>query len=103
MIKSILVPTSGTQTDDGVFAAALAVARPLAAHLDFYHLRLSAREAAVRSPHTQFCAPSVINDALDLLQRQEEHLSAVAVKHFIEFCAENKLAVRQVPASGSLP
>jgi hypothetical protein len=33
----------------------LAAARPLAAHLEFYHIHLSATEAAVRAPHVDFC------------------------------------------------
>jgi len=49
-------PTGGTQTDDTVFAAALDVARPCAAHLEFYHQRLPLCEAAVRSPHVRSTA-----------------------------------------------
>jgi nucleotide-binding universal stress UspA family protein len=33
VMKTIFVPASGTQTDAPVFATALAVAKPLAAHL----------------------------------------------------------------------
>lgn len=65
MFKTIFVPTSGSDTDYGVFATALAVARPLAAHLDFYHSR-----------------PAVCEGALAPLSQQEETLSANAVKHF---------------------
>jgi hypothetical protein len=42
MIKSILVPATGNDTDAELFASALAVARPLAAHIDFLHVRLDA-------------------------------------------------------------
>jgi hypothetical protein len=49
MIKTVFVPMSGSTSDDSVFATALEVAKPLDAHLDFYHVRLSATEAAVRS------------------------------------------------------
>jgi hypothetical protein len=38
MIKTILVPSSGSSTDASVFATALAIARPMASHLDFYFL-----------------------------------------------------------------
>jgi hypothetical protein len=54
MIKTILVPTSGSSSDESVFATALALARVMLAHLEFYHLRLTASEAAVRSPHVQY-------------------------------------------------
>jgi hypothetical protein len=39
MIKTILVPATGSATDAGVFTSALAVARPLRAHLGFLHVR----------------------------------------------------------------
>ena len=99
MIKTIFVPTSGSQTDDNVFATALAVGRPLAAHLEFYHLRLSPSEAAVRSPHVQFCAVPAINDAFGRLQERDDDLSAVARGHFEEFCKANGVTIRQAPSA----
>jgi len=99
MIKTIFVPTSGTPTDDGVFAAALAVARPLAAHLDFYHLRLSVCEAAVRSPHVQFCVGPALTDALDHLKRRDDDLSANAAKHFRHFCEANRVVIQRTPTT----
>jgi nucleotide-binding universal stress UspA family protein len=71
MIKKILVPTSGTRNDDKVFATALSVARPLAAHLEFYHVRLSACEAAVRSRHVEYCRGAAMSEALDHLRQRE--------------------------------
>jgi hypothetical protein len=65
MIKTILVPASGSATDDPVFATALAAARPLAAHLEFYHVHLSATEAAVRAPHVDFCVGAALPLALN--------------------------------------
>jgi hypothetical protein len=56
MFKNIFVPMSGNDTDDSVFATALAVAGPLAAHLDFYHSRLTVYEAAARSPMCSFAS-----------------------------------------------
>jgi hypothetical protein len=51
MIKSILAPATGNDTDAEVFTSALAVARPLGAHIDFLHVRLdAARFAATISP-----------------------------------------------------
>ena len=45
MIRTILVPTSGSETDAVVFETALAAARPCQAHLEFFHVRVSAGEA----------------------------------------------------------
>lgn len=38
MFKTILVPASGTDADDAVFAAAAAIGRPFGAHLIFLHV-----------------------------------------------------------------
>lgn len=47
MIKTILVPATGSDADNAVFASALAVARPFSAHLDFLHVRIDAASMAV--------------------------------------------------------
>ena len=39
MIKTILVAATGDPSDTATFAAALAIARPFAAHLDVLHVR----------------------------------------------------------------
>jgi nucleotide-binding universal stress UspA family protein len=95
MIKTIFVPASGTQADQYTFAAALAVAKPLGAHLDFYHQRTSACEAAIQLPHVQFCVGTAIPHALARLDQRDEDLSDLAAKHFGEFCEANKIPVRQ--------
>ncbi|MGC1523293.1 MAG: universal stress protein [Steroidobacteraceae bacterium] len=98
-MKTILVPASGTQTDGCVFATALAVARPLAAHLNFYHLRLSVYEAAVRSPHVQYCMGPALADALDSLKKRDQKLAASAVEHFKDFCEEKGVTVQRAPTA----
>jgi nucleotide-binding universal stress UspA family protein len=99
MIKAILVPTSGSRTDDGVFATALAIARPLAAQLLFYHLRFTECEAAVRTPHVQFCRGRAMVSALESLREQSDRLSAKARKHFEAFCGQNEITVRTMPSA----
>ena len=47
MIKTILVPATGSDGDSTVFASALMVARAFAAHLDFLHVRPDAAATAV--------------------------------------------------------
>lgn len=91
MIKTIFVPTSGNDSDDRVFATALALARPLGAHLRFFHLRLSACEAALHSRHVEFCVGPAINDALRHLSERDNELSAAAAQHVNAFCAANKV------------
>gem|GEM_PF-4739598 len=46
-MKTFLVPVGGSDTDEVVFETALAVARPLAAYLEFLHIHVGAGEAAL--------------------------------------------------------
>lgn len=53
-MKNILVLSGGGNSDESVFATAYAVAQPLGAHLDFFHVRLEPGEAASWEPHSEF-------------------------------------------------
>jgi len=99
MIKTILVPTSGSRSDDSVFATALAVARSLGAHLDFYHVRLTVGEAALRAPHMEYCLRPALPAALERLHQRERQFAASAAGHFAEFCAANQIVVRDMPSA----
>jgi nucleotide-binding universal stress UspA family protein len=97
MIKSIFVPASGSSTDTAVFATALAAARPLRAHLDFYHVRIPTAEAAARTPHFDFCVGSALPKALEYVETREEQLAANAAEHFKSFCAEHGIDLCESP------
>src|ERR1700690_2328164 len=99
MIKTLLVPTSGSPTDDRVFASALALARPLAAHLEFYHLRVTPGEAAARGPHVEFCMGPALGNALRHLRDEERRLSFRARPHFDQFCESTGVPVRNEPGN----
>jgi nucleotide-binding universal stress UspA family protein len=97
MIRTILVPVSGSNTDDSVFATALAAARPLAAHLDFYHLRMSCGAAAPYVPHLDFAVGSGLVQGLSALTDRQQELSIDAKSHFTAFCDSNKLPEKREP------
>jgi nucleotide-binding universal stress UspA family protein len=97
MIKTILVPTSGSDTDTRVFSAALSVARPLAAHLKFFHVRLSACEAAIRTRHVEYSVGPAINSALHALEQDQAKCSATAIEHAKTFCASEGISFRDSP------
>ncbi len=99
MIKTILVPTSGSETDKSVFETAFAIGRSLRAHLSFFHVNLSPVAAAAHA-HVEFCQGPELADALEGLSQHEQHRSAQARKHFKAFCGENRVAVHEAP-SGS--
>lgn len=97
MMKTILVPASGSSTDEPVFETALAAAQALAAHLDFYHVRLSAGQAAVRAPHVDFCVGAALPAALQVLTEDTDRLSEVARAHVRVFCNRHEVEVRETP------
>ena len=99
MIRTIFVPASGSSSDEAVFATALAAARPLRAHLDFHHIRLTAVEAAARAPHVDFCVGGAVPAALRFIEKDVEGLSELAAAHFKSFCAQQAVEIRDTPVA----
>jgi len=97
MIKTILVPTSGSATDQSVFGTALAAARPLTAHLEFLHVHLTAGVAALHTPHVDFLQGAAVGTALAELSRESAELSARSLGHFKEFCERHRVLIRDAP------
>lgn len=99
MIKTILVPTSGSGTDQAVFATALALGRMFDSHLHFLHVHLLPSTAALEVPHMEFCQGAAISHTFESLRQQGEHLSASAREHFTEFCRVNEVEIRATPGA----
>src|SRR5947209_6583539 len=97
-MKTILVLTGGSETDQSVFETALAAARPLGAHLEFLHVRVGAGEAAGFTPHVGFATGAALRDALARLEAEAEARSAAAAAHFRRFCDEAAIEIRDAPA-----
>jgi nucleotide-binding universal stress UspA family protein len=97
MIKTILVPSSGSATDQSVFATALAAARPLTAHLEFLHVQLTAGAAALHAPHVDFLQGAAVGTALAQLSRESAELAARSLGHFKEFCELHRVLIRDAP------
>jgi nucleotide-binding universal stress UspA family protein len=102
-MRSILVPTGGSDTDEQVLATALAVARPLSAHLRFVHFRISPGQAAIYTPHVAFARGPAIADALGQLQEQGDTRSAAAARHVSDFCAHAGVDMVDVPRISQAP
>jgi hypothetical protein len=66
----ILVPTSGSDTDAVVFETALVAARPCQAHLEFFHVRVSAGEALRYREHARFARGKALRGALGELEEE---------------------------------
>lgn len=99
MIRTILVPASGSDTDAGVFATALALAQPLAAHLQFFHLHLAPGEAALHAPHVDFARGPAITEALATLRRQGNSLAANALARCRKFCDAHEVRFQDGPGT----
>ncbi len=100
-MRTILVLTGGSKTDKQVFASALAVAKPLGAHLDFLHIRISQAEAASNTPHLGFARGAGLTGALDALNNEALARSAASLRHFKEFCAREGVPLATSPVGVS--
>jgi nucleotide-binding universal stress UspA family protein len=94
-MKTVLVPVGGSDADHSVFEMALAVARLLAAHLDFLHVRVSPSSAALNTPHMDYVIGA--RRALNDLQVQTERRRFAAEGNVKAFCSEHGIAMVDKP------
>jgi len=96
MIKTILVPAMGSETDAGVFASALAVARPLGAHLGFLHICIDAATfAATITPEVS--SGHVLTDMINRMEEEAQEREQKAKQLFETFCRREGLVVAETP------
>jgi nucleotide-binding universal stress UspA family protein len=97
-MKTILVLTGGGETDEVVFDTALAVARPLDAHLEFLHVRIGAAEAAAFTPHVDFASGAALRNALSQLEDEAGMRSAAAARDIRRFCEREAIEFMDLPS-----
>jgi nucleotide-binding universal stress UspA family protein len=97
MIKTILVPASGSDKDLVVFGTALKAAQIHHAHLAFYHLHPGAGEALVHEPHTGFALGTALRSLLDDLAETQDRRALLAEHHVRDFCARSQIRVTDTP------
>ncbi len=85
MIKTILAPLSGSDTDQIVLETALSLARPLDAHIECSHTFLDVGEAARHLPEISFLLGAALHSALESLEERCGRETAAALRHFAEF------------------
>jgi nucleotide-binding universal stress UspA family protein len=100
-MRTILVLTGGSKTDQQVSASALAVAKPLGGHLNFLHVRISQAEAASNTPHLAFLRGAGLTGALEALDKEALGRSAASLRHFKEFCAREAVPLATSPVGVS--
>ena len=92
MIKTILVPATGSDTDAGVFASALTVARPFGAHLGFLHICIDAATfAATIMPEVS--SGQVFTDVINRMEEEAQQREQKAKQLFESFCRREGLVV----------
>jgi hypothetical protein len=87
----------GGDSDQGIFETALAAAMPLAAHLDFYHVRVAPGEAAANTPHADFAMGTGLCKTLAQLRAEAETRAAAARDHVEAFCSRNRIPMLDAP------
>jgi nucleotide-binding universal stress UspA family protein len=102
MIKTILLPATGNDTDIAVFGSALAVARPFGAHLDFLHVRIDAATAAAMIA-SEASSPKLVTDLINRMEEEAEQREQEAKQQFESFCQHEGLALAEIPPGPSAP
>jgi nucleotide-binding universal stress UspA family protein len=101
-MRKILVPASASKIDLVVFETALAVARPLGAHLAFLHVHLDASQAALHMPHVEFARGAALRNALDHLREQCESRARTAKNEHVDLVSVCDAADSTTEAVGEI-
>jgi len=96
-MNTILAVVGGGQTDGAVLATALDAARHLGAHAECLHVRISAGEAAIYTPHVSYAMGEGLRSALVHLEKDAATRSEAAFRHFTEACAVRSIAIGAPP------
>jgi nucleotide-binding universal stress UspA family protein len=102
MIKTILVPATGNQTDDAVFTSALTAARAFNAHLGFLHVRVDAA-AMVAAMATDGSGAVTVSGLVERIEEEATRREDTARQLFQRFCERERLAIEDTPAGQQSP
>ena len=102
MIKTILVPATGNQTDDAVFTSALTAARAFNAHLDFLHVRVDAA-VMVAAMATDGSGAVTVSGLVERIEEEATRREDAARQLFQRFCERERLAIEDTPAGQQSP
>ena len=104
MIKSILVPATGSALDIAVFRSALTVARAFAAHLEVLHVHVDATAVAATMVSDAGIGIGATTIGLaDQIEADASRREAKARQSFEEFCARERLVLADTPIAQGAP
>ena len=96
MIKTILVPATGSERDNAVFRSALSVARRFGAHLEFLHVRPDAAALAV-SMAADGGGATIVGGLVNRLEEEANQREERARQLFQGFCEREGLTLLDTP------
>ena len=99
MIKSVLVPIAGNDDDNARLHAALAVARPFAAHIDALHVQPDAVQLAMAVASAGYEGASMATGLIEQLKEDAQRRVAMARKAFSAFVEQERLELRQTAST----
>jgi nucleotide-binding universal stress UspA family protein len=102
MIKTILVPVTGSDADSAAFAAAAAAAKPFTAHVNFLHVRVDAAALAVTMA-SEGGGSALVGGLVEQLDAEAESREKRARERFDQFCAREGLAITETPPDPDRP
>jgi nucleotide-binding universal stress UspA family protein len=97
MIKSILVPATGAETDLISFTTALKIAQDFSAHIDVLHVRLDAVDVAVNT--ASGTGGPVVARLIEQLEKDASEREARARRTFEDFCRRENVPLLEAPGS----
>src|SRR5262249_61707359 len=102
MIKAILVPATGSNTDNNVFASALAVARVFDAHLDFLHVHADA-PAMAATMAADGSGAAMVTGLIERIEEDARGREEAAKQLFRRFFGGEELGIADNPSSRAGP
>jgi nucleotide-binding universal stress UspA family protein len=96
VIKTVLVPATGNETDIAALDAALRVAQVFAAHIDALHIRIDSVEIAVASM-TDGGGAALTGGLVEQLDQDARDREAKALRIFTDFCGRERLSIIAAP------
>jgi nucleotide-binding universal stress UspA family protein len=102
MIKYILVPATGSDTDLSVFGSALAIARRWAGHIEFLHVRVDVRQVLIAMASGDMGGGAGYDDILVSLEQDAANRLAKAERSVHDYCAREQIAITAEPGRGGV-
>jgi nucleotide-binding universal stress UspA family protein len=100
MYKYILVPATGSASDEAVFETARLAARPFDAHLEFLHVRVDVTEVVISMSTGGLGGGGAVQGVVDKLESESKQIENRAWRSVEDFCDRFAIARGASPGAG---